>query len=120
MKKGGRISARSPTAIRKRITAVVTECRKRILDDPPACSISMDDTFQALTGASVEPSSPDGSKMLEFSTPKSGKRSYNSFLREGKEMQQSPEAALSSPSSVLNPPSSIKRRTIRDYFVSSS
>ncbi|CAL9151937.1 unnamed protein product [Musa hybrid cultivar] len=120
MKKGGRISARSPTAIRKRITAVVTECRKRILDDPPACSISMDDTFQALTGASVEPSSPDGSKMLEFSTPKSGKRSYKSFLREEKEMQQSPEAALSSPSSVLNPPSSIKRRTIRDYFVSSS
>ncbi|CAL9050312.1 unnamed protein product [Musa banksii] len=120
MKKGGRISARSPTAIRKRITAVVTECRKRILDDPPACSISMDDTFQALTGASVEPSSPDGSKMLEFSTPKSGKRSYKSFLREEKEMQQSPEAALSSPSSVLNPPSSSKRRTIRDYFVSSS
>ncbi|THU71921.1 hypothetical protein C4D60_Mb04t06610 [Musa balbisiana] len=121
MKKGGRISARSPTAIRKRITAVVSECRKRILDDPPACSISMDDTFQALTGGSGEPSSPAGSKMVEFSTPKSGKRSYKSFLREEeKEMQQSPEAALSSPSSVLNPPSSIKRRTIRDYFVSSS
>lgn len=30
---------------------------------------------------------------------------------------RTPESAVRSPSSVLSPPSSIKKRTIRDYFV---
>lgn len=34
--------------------------------------------------------------------------------------EKTPEAPLKSPSSVLNPPSSLKRRTIRDYFTVAS
>nr|CAD1832533.1 unnamed protein product [Ananas comosus var. bracteatus] len=48
------------------------------------------------------------------------KRNFGSLLSEGLEMQKSPEAELSSPSSVLNPPPSLKRRTICDYFVTAS
>ena len=32
-------------------------------------------------------------------------------------VETTPESAEKSPSSVLNPPSSLKRKTIRDYFI---
>ncbi|KAL0737681.1 hypothetical protein Bca4012_013891 [Brassica carinata] len=40
-----------------------------------------------------------------------------SSLEEDKMCEKTPETAVNSPSSVLNPPSSVKRRTIRDYFL---
>ncbi|WOL17609.1 denticleless protein [Canna indica] len=120
MKKGACISASSPTTIRKRISAPLTGCRKRILDEQPTSSVLVEENLQAPTEAAAEPSSPVQSKMLEFSTPESGKKKSESFLRQQKEMQNSPEAGFNSPSSVLSPPPSIKRRTIRDYFGSVS
>lgn len=118
--KGGCLNTRSPSAMRKRIAAPVVEHRKLILDVPPTCSSTVEVNFQVMPGATVEPPTPVQNKMMEFNTPESGKRNSRSFHREEQEMQKSPETSLGSPYSVLNPPPSIKRRTIRDYFGSAS
>ncbi|XP_020098067.1 denticleless protein homolog [Ananas comosus] len=100
--------ANSPTAVRKRVTAPNIEGRRLVIDEQAACSTD-------------NPSSPHRHNAFEFSTPESAKkRNFGSLLSEGLEMQKSPEAELSSPSSVLNPPPSLKRRTICDYFVTAS
>lgn len=51
--------------------------------------------------------------MPEISTPESQKKrlSFSFNANDG-----TPEADKQSPSSVLSPPSSLKRKTIRDYF----
>lgn len=58
----------------------------------------------------------------EMCTPKSLKKiSMDSFFsKEILEMMKTPEPSMDSPSSVLNPPSSLKRKTIRDYFAAAS
>lgn len=40
-----------------------------------------------------------------------------SASEEDKTCERTPETSVNSPLSVLNPPSSVKRRTIRDYFL---
>lgn len=65
----------------------------------------------------INPDSPVHTKMVEFSTPiPDKKRKIETFQLD---MQKSPDAESDSPSSVLNPPCSLKRRTIRDYFLTS-
>ena len=56
----------------------------------------------------------------EFSTPKPQKRRFLSPSKVNERSEQTPEAFHGSPSSVLNPPSSLKRKTIRDYFLATS
>lgn len=86
--------------------------------DEPLCPIEMADNLCASREMTMNPHSPVQTKSLEFSTPESGKkRHFGSLLGEEAEMQKSPDAELRSPSSVLNPPPSLKRRTIRDYFI---
>lgn len=86
-----------------------------------AGSTDLDENLYPSNEAKIEPSSPLQTKALEFRTPESGKKRRSSmFPHAGLEMQKTPEAELDSPSSVLNPPPSLKRRTIRDYFISSS
>ncbi|XP_042377668.1 denticleless protein homolog [Zingiber officinale] len=116
MNKDGCLNTRSPAAIRKRIIAPSVEPRRLILDEPPTCSASMKDNFQAMEATVHEPSSPAQCKVVEFRTPESGRKRSSSFLMDGKEMQESLEAISGSPSSVLSPPPSTKRRTILDYY----
>lgn len=64
---------------------------------------------------------PVNSPVSEISTPEPQKRKYSSLGYEMKDnLEKTPEATTRSPSSVLNPPSSLKRRTIRDYFLATS
>ncbi|XP_010502769.1 PREDICTED: denticleless protein homolog [Camelina sativa] len=71
-------------------------------------------------------SSDDNQSMPIIGTPESKKKktspssslsSLSSSSEEDIICERSPETTFSSPSSVLNPPSSVKRRTIRDYFL---
>lgn len=57
------------------------------------------------------------SRMQEVGTPESQEKriSFNPDVKEN--LDKTPEAKIKSPSSVLNPPSSLKRKTIRDYFL---
>ncbi|KAJ4974853.1 hypothetical protein NE237_008027 [Protea cynaroides] len=120
--KCGGSSSRSPSSIRRRVTAFPNmEGRKLFMDEDP-----MDITKVACSSGPSEEvfikySSPEWIKMPEISTPESiTKLSFGSLLKEESEVEKTPEAALRSPSSVLNPPSSLKRRTIRDYFLAAS
>ena len=58
--------------------------------------------------------------MPKLSTPEAQEKRF-SFLDSGIDdiYEKTPETTVKSPSSVLNPPSSLKRKTIRDYFLSS-
>lgn len=58
--------------------------------------------------------------MPEVSTPKQLKRRSVPSSKVTESSDKTPEAFLESPSSVLSPPSSLKRKTIRDYFLASS
>jgi hypothetical protein len=64
-------------------------------------------------------------RALDFGTPESSKkreRALALFQEEalGARKSPDPEAQMTSPSSVLSPPPSLKRRTIRDYFAAST
>ncbi|XP_052197452.1 uncharacterized protein LOC127804612 isoform X2 [Diospyros lotus] len=113
-------STRSPSSSRRRVMALAPPALKRrkllmdaepvALDRGPGISAS-DDQLHQISSACSSP-------MPEYGTPKSQEK-FSSSL-DLKENAKTPEAELKSPSSVLNPPSSLKRRTIRDYFVAAS
>ncbi|GMH06775.1 hypothetical protein Nepgr_008615 [Nepenthes gracilis] len=63
--------------------------------------------------------SPELTKIPEISTPESNKK-YSSSFNTQECFEKTPEAALRSPSSVLCSLSTIKKKTIRDYFLSAS
>lgn len=63
-----------------------------------------------------ESSSRKPIKMPKISTPQSQKKQSMADSDFIETFEKTPDAALKSPSSVLNPPSSLKRKTIRDYF----
>lgn len=63
--------------------------------------------------------SPNPSTLPEMRTPESlRKQSINSHINEA--CERSPDSTFGSPSSVLNPPPSLKRKTILDYFMTPS
>ncbi|XP_010528229.1 PREDICTED: denticleless protein homolog [Tarenaya hassleriana] len=62
------------------------------------------------------PSDEEDASMPIIRTPET-QRKTSSEEEEEQMCERTPETAFNSPSSVLNPPSSIKRRTIRDYFL---
>ncbi|XP_020272509.1 denticleless protein homolog isoform X2 [Asparagus officinalis] len=115
IKKGSSISTRSPTAVRKRVTAHSSiECRKLMMDDSHSGSGDIDKHLCHSNEMKINSPSPIQTEAVEFTTPESGKkRKIDMFLK-------SPASESDSPSSVLYPPPSLKRRTIRDYFMSSS
>lgn len=111
----------SPTAFRKRITAPNTEYRRSASHERATTS------WDAVACTSTDGKSPSGShsplqpRALDFGTPESAKkRGFALFQEEALDTRKSPEAQMNSPSSVLSPPPSLKRRTIRDYFASSA
>ncbi|KAH7686197.1 denticleless protein [Dioscorea alata] len=119
MKRGGCISSKSPTSLRKRVVANaprIKRCRRLVMDDPATVLKEVTDNTCSME-QTTEPSSPIQLKELQFSTPESGKKRNQ---MEENEALRTPKAALSSPSSVLNPPPSLKRKTILDYFHAAS
>uniref|UniRef100_A0A0A9GDT8 TIDP3357 n=1 Tax=Arundo donax TaxID=35708 RepID=A0A0A9GDT8_ARUDO len=111
----------SPTAIRKRITAPNTKYQRSATHQRATTSRAV------VACTSVDGESPSGAhsplqpRALDFGTPESGKkRAFALFQDEDPDAKKSPEAQMNSPSSVLSPPPSLKRRTIRDYFARST
>ncbi|KAF0913147.1 hypothetical protein E2562_020278 [Oryza meyeriana var. granulata] len=110
----------SPTVIRKRITAPNTGCRSASHE----LATTSRDVVPCTSADGESPTdsrSPLQPRVLEFGTPESAKkRAFGLFQEDSLDMRKSPEVQMNSPSSVLSPPPSLKRRTIRDYFASST
>ncbi|CAL5368251.1 unnamed protein product [Camellia sinensis] len=113
-------STRSPSSIRRRVIALPTmECRKLFMDEEPAglekgsASSSSNEVLHQINSPNINTNTKP-----EFGTPESQKKKLSLYSQDT--LEKSPEAALKSPSSVLNPPLSLKRKTIRDYFVAAS
>ncbi|KAJ1294043.1 hypothetical protein BS78_01G116000 [Paspalum vaginatum] len=111
----------SPTVIRKRITAPNTEYRRSATHEQATTSRDMVACTSADGGLPSGCHSPLQPRALDFGTPESSKkRAFALFQDEALDTKKSPEAQMKSPSSVLSPPPSLKRRTIRDYFASTA
>lgn len=80
------------------------------LINQPGISYSSDEGLHQINS-----SSPTTASLL--STPEAQKKRFSSISDSTDTFEKTPEAAMKSPSSVLNPPSSLKRKTIRDYFL---
>ncbi|KAF3323229.1 denticleless protein [Carex littledalei] len=110
MTKKNETSMLTPNTVRKRITAPNLQARRLEFTDTtdePATSFTQKDNNPFPTRKQQdEPSSPGESKSSDLRTPESvKKRPFFLF-----------ESEAGSPSSVLSPPPSLKRKTIRDYF----
>ncbi|XP_022741170.1 denticleless protein homolog [Durio zibethinus] len=115
--------SRSPSSIRRRVIAIPSAKSRKLLTNEneelrgltkePGCSYSSDEAFHQ-----INTSSPTTASLL--STPEAEKKKFLSISDSNETFEKTPEAAVKSPSSVLNPPSSLKRKTIRDYFLAAS
>ncbi|CDP02071.1 unnamed protein product [Coffea canephora] len=109
-------NSRSPSSIRRRVMAVPSIERKRLFIDEDLTSLKNNSEI-CPQGAVSNIHSPKPTIASETTTPESQRSRYSSNFRLKENLDKTPEAASRSPSSVLNPPSSLKRRTIRDYFL---
>ncbi|EEF40951.1 denticleless protein homolog [Ricinus communis] len=110
-------SSRSPSSIRRRIMAIPSEeCRRLLMNEEP---LSLTKTSNHLNSSDelLQVDLPNSIRMPTLSTPEAHKRKFSSGSDSKGTFDKTPEAAMKSPSSVLNPPSSLKRKTIRDYFL---
>lgn len=110
MTKKNETSMLTPNTVRKRITAPNLQARRLeftdTTDEPATSFTQKDNNPFPMRKQQDEPSSPDESKSSDLRTPESvKKRPFFLF-----------ESEAGSPSSVLSPPPSLKRKTIRDYF----
>ncbi|TYH64471.1 hypothetical protein ES332_D07G269800v1 [Gossypium tomentosum] len=97
------------SSIRRRVNAIPsTESRKVLMNDNEE-SGSSDSSNEPLHQIRVSSPSLEGHKKKLLASI--------SDTNETSSFEQTPEPAMKSPSSVLNPPSSLKRKTIKDYFV---
>ncbi|KAK9064759.1 hypothetical protein SSX86_016141 [Deinandra increscens subsp. villosa] len=111
---------RSPSSIRRREKTLPMMKRQKLfaqeetkdpiessnLDTPVQSTVQFDST--SLTSSVPEMRTPEPLK----------KQLSSSFIVDA--CERSPDASFGSPSSVLNPPPSLKRKTILDYFVAPS
>ncbi|MCL7047661.1 hypothetical protein MKW94_012973 [Papaver nudicaule] len=119
----GYSSKNSPTCVRKRVMAIPRMERRKLFMDEDQAELTKADSISFHQDVLVGDCSPQKKiRMPEITTPESSMRKFTSafLLKEDMEMEKTPEAALTSPTSVLIPPSSLKRKTIRDYFVAAS
>ncbi|KAL4568323.1 hypothetical protein LXL04_023932 [Taraxacum kok-saghyz] len=105
-------NTRSPSSIRKREFTLPKMKRRKLFDEEASESVNVPELVSLL-----EPS------MEEIRTPEAFNKqssilNLNSFVNET--CEKSPDSTIGSPSSVLNPPPSLKRKTILDYFMSHS
>ncbi|KAM3294688.1 hypothetical protein ACQJBY_037523 [Aegilops geniculata] len=111
----------SPTVIRKRVTAPNIDCPRSASHERATSSRDVAACTSAGSELPTGSHSPLRPRVLDFGTPESvKKRAFSVFREEALDTRNSPGAQMSSPSSVLNPPPSLKRKTIRDYFGSST
>ncbi|WJX70227.1 hypothetical protein P8452_54358 [Trifolium repens] len=109
-------TTKHPFSIRRRVMAMPrTEC-KMLLNNEEICPKSGLDGLETLHHPmkSATPITPP-----KTTTSEGHKNQLSSEFDLTISPKNTPESALKSPSSVLNPPPSLKR-TIRDYFVASS
>ncbi|XVF60240.1 hypothetical protein PTKIN_Ptkin08bG0028900 [Pterospermum kingtungense] len=111
-------SSRSPSSIRRRVMAT-PESSKQLINEneepmdlikQPGGSYSSDEALHQIN-------SPSPTTAPLLSTPEAQKKRFSSISDSNETFEMTPEATMKSPSSVLNPPSSLKRKTIRDYFL---
>uniref|UniRef100_A0ACD5X5X3 Uncharacterized protein n=1 Tax=Avena sativa TaxID=4498 RepID=A0ACD5X5X3_AVESA len=111
----------SPTVIRKRVNAPRIECPRSASHEQATTSRDVAACNSAGSELPTSSHSPLRPRVLEFGTPESAKkRAFSLFQEEALETRNSPGAQTNSPASVLSPPPSLKRKTIRDYFASST
>ncbi|GLT31933.1 hypothetical protein SLA2020_066320 [Shorea laevis] len=112
-------SIRSPSSVRRRVMAIPSsECRKLVMNEyllgptkDPGSSHPEDEVLHQIKSSRPTPNSI-------LCTPEAQKKRISLPVLDSTEnFEKTPETASKSPSSVLNPPSSSKRRTIRDYFL---
>lgn len=108
-------NTRSPSSIRRRVTALSCMQRRKLFSDEKPASIK---NVSAVCDSNLicHQDLPDPITVPEMSTPISKKRKTLPSVEPQENFEKTPEAAKRSPSSVLNPPSSL-RKTIRDYFL---
>lgn len=110
----------SPTAIHKRVSAPNIDCPRSASHERATTSRDVAACTSAGSELPTGSHSPLRPRVLEFGTPESAKKSLFGFREEALDTRNSLGAQTSSPSSVLNPLPSLKRKTIRDYFGSST
>ncbi|XP_073274081.1 uncharacterized protein [Primulina huaijiensis] len=108
-------NTRSPSSSRKRIMAFPSMKQRKLFVADPSCSKYESDCI--LSDERRHVNSPAAALILpEVCTPKSQKKPFSLSFEVKEHLEKNPETGTNSPSSVLNPPSSLKRKTIRDYF----
>ncbi|KAL3378891.1 hypothetical protein AABB24_004693 [Solanum stoloniferum] len=108
-------NTRSPSSIRRRVTALSCMQRRKLFSDEKPASIK-NVSAGIDSNLTCHQDLPDPITVPEMSTPISKKRKALPSVEPQENFEKTPEAAKRSPSSVLNPPSSL-RKTIRDYFL---
>ncbi|KAK8702784.1 hypothetical protein V6N13_021123 [Hibiscus sabdariffa] len=86
-------------------------------EEPMGQQIKQPDSSYSSDEALLQMSSSSPAIASLLRTPEAQKRRFSSISDSDEIFEKTPEAAIRSPSSVLNPPSSLKRKTIRDYFL---
>ncbi|KAJ9152862.1 hypothetical protein P3X46_026374 [Hevea brasiliensis] len=110
--------SRSPSSIRRRIMAIPTEeCRRLLRNEELMGLAKAPGDLHPSDEVCHEMDSLNSITMPAISTPEPQRRRFSSDCDSKETFEKTPEAAMKSPSSVLNPPSSLKRKTIRDYFL---
>ncbi|XP_070661523.1 uncharacterized protein [Malus domestica] len=110
-------STSSPSTIRRRVMAIPSaECRKLLMSESTKHTSKDSGNLCPSDEGLDKTNSLNPISMPNMSTPPSQKKQSTSDPDFSKTLEKTPEAALDSPSSVLHPPSSLKRKTIRDYF----
>ncbi|CAK7328115.1 unnamed protein product [Dovyalis caffra] len=111
-------TTRSSSAIRRRVMAIPREeCRELLMNDEHLTSpTKVPDNLLPSDEVIHQNNSPSPITMPTIRTPEAHKKKFSPDSDSKESFEKTPEAAMKSPSSVLNPPSSLKR-TIRDYFL---
>lgn len=98
-----------PSADSKLLVNETVDPMDQIKQPGTGSSYSSDEALQ------IYSSSPATASLLR--TPEAQKKKFPSISDSNENFEKTPEPAMRSPTSVLSPPSSLKRKTIRDYFL---
>nr|XP_043608556.1 denticleless protein homolog A [Erigeron canadensis] len=112
-------TTRSPSSIRRREKTLPGIKRRKLFTDEETNDQVNGDEPDSSAEPPLKVDSPDLISVPEMRTPESLKKQISkSHIIET--CERSPDTSFGSPSSVLNPPPSLKRKTILDYFVAPS
>ncbi|KAE8665681.1 hypothetical protein F3Y22_tig00112530pilonHSYRG00126 [Hibiscus syriacus] len=112
-------SKKSSSSIRRRLTTMPTAESSKLFmneNEEPMTQIKQPGSPYSLDEALFQINPIPATASL-FRTPEAQKRRFSSISDSDENFEKTPESATTSPSSVLNPPLSLKRKTIRDYFL---